>query len=60
LDDMTKKEQNYTTGFEDGFRAAAESLHDKIQAETWDEAFKAGYKACQEELGVGRATTGVE
>lgn len=43
-------QEQYSKGFEDGFIAGTESIYDKVQAETWDEAFSAGYKACKEEL----------
>jgi flagellar biosynthesis/type III secretory pathway protein FliH len=43
-------DRQYTEGFEDGFKSGVESAYEKAQAETWDQAFSAGYRACQEEL----------
>jgi flagellar biosynthesis/type III secretory pathway protein FliH len=52
LGGMSRKEKTYATGFEDGFKAGVESANDSVAATIWDEAFTAGYRACQEELGV--------
>ena len=41
---MLELEEGYCSGYDDGFRHGATTGYDKGVAETWDEAFHAGFK----------------